>query len=329
MIIDLCFVCNTDQLQSELDFKLYLKLKHDKLIEVLTRSSLRYFMKYKLILILLIALSINSNAQSSNEYYPMTVGNRWIYQIKYRYFFNDSTHKGYFISEVIGDTAIEEITYFQLKHTGYSYKNETAIDLKNIDTTGVLYSNFWPVDSLNMELLDTFNLVGYSVCTDISEKNILGINTTSKTIINGTDDGSFIRIYSKGIGLSYLSSNEAQGLNYERTLVYAKVNGKEYGSVPTNIGDRRMYPQKLRLLGNYPNPFNPSTLLMFESPSYTSTVIYLYDSLGRLINKYDNITSNSGLNKLELNLSDKSSGSYFIRIVSGNQVLFHKINLLK
>jgi hypothetical protein len=42
-------------------------------------------------------------------------------------------------------------------------------------------------------------------------------------------------------------------------------------------------PSALRLLGNYPNPFNPETTIAFEAPEASQVSLRIYDLQGRLI----------------------------------------------
>lgn len=74
-------------------------------------------------------------------------------------------------------------------------------------------------------------------------------------------------------------------------------------------------PQVITLARNYPNPFNPQTIIQFELLEPAVTTMRVYDLLGRemgtLLNRellYD------GINEVVLDAGELSSGTYFYRI---------------
>ena len=59
------------------------------------------------------------------------------------------------------------------------------------------------------------------------------------------------------------------------------------------LADETIQPGEFRLLGNYPNPFNPSTTIRFSVPSQLNKVvkIKIYNSIGEFV-KITNIVCN-------------------------------------
>ena len=49
------------------------------------------------------------------------------------------------------------------------------------------------------------------------------------------------------------------------------------------LGPREDLPQTLQLRGNWPNPFNASTVIAFDLPAAQPVRLVVYDSLGRLV----------------------------------------------
>ena len=82
-------------------------------------------------------------------------------------------------------------------------------------------------------------------------------------------------------------------------------------------------------LKNYPNPFNPTTIISFELPKSETVTIEIYDMLGRkiyvLINKED---KNAGIYNILWDGSNYSSGVYFCMIVAGYEFRLSKRMLL-
>ncbi len=84
-----------------------------------------------------------------------------------------------------------------------------------------------------------------------------------------------------------------------------------------------------RLYNNYPNPFNPSTMIQYNIPKNSQVVIKVYDILGREITTLVNAKQSAGTYKVNLNMSKYSSGVYFVHMVAGSYVKTQKMMLIK
>jgi hypothetical protein len=73
-------------------------------------------------------------------------------------------------------------------------------------------------------------------------------------------------------------------------------------------------PNSIELYGNYPNPFNPSTKIRFSVPSGGNAVINVYNALGENVAELFAKNLSSGLNQVEFNGSQLSSGVYFFKV---------------
>ncbi|MBO6622767.1 MAG: T9SS type A sorting domain-containing protein [Balneola sp.] len=93
------------------------------------------------------------------------------------------------------------------------------------------------------------------------------------------------------------------------------------------------YPDKFELLGNYPNPFNPSTVVQFRSPVSSEFKITVYNANGQQVNSLVG-RAVVGQNDFSVNLTDQPSGVYFYRIrvisnVSSSMIGSGKMTLIK
>jgi hypothetical protein len=104
-----------------------------------------------------------------------------------------------------------------------------------------------------------------------------------------------------------------------------------------SLPDDSVTPENYITAKNYPNPFNPETIIKFTIPSSLTNElvkISVYDIQGRLIKVLlnDHLQSGSYLLKWdgtnELNLV-VSSGTYLYRIVAGESQYVGKMNLVK
>jgi hypothetical protein len=72
-------------------------------------------------------------------------------------------------------------------------------------------------------------------------------------------------------------------------------------------------PEGFQLIGNYPNPFNPSTVVAFEMPFAATYTVSVYSVLGTLISENVN-QSSAGRVTVNLNMDGMPSGIYFYTV---------------
>ena len=88
-------------------------------------------------------------------------------------------------------------------------------------------------------------------------------------------------------------------------------------------------PTQYTLHQPFPNPFNPTTSISFSIPEQSQTSLKIYDIKGNLISTLLNQTLNVGHHQIEWNGENLSSGTYFIRINSGEFSDVKKVVLVK
>jgi len=98
------------------------------------------------------------------------------------------------------------------------------------------------------------------------------------------------------------------------------------------ISDDAAVARDFTLLGNFPNPFNGSTIIQFSVPAgHDRARLEIYDILGRRVSANDFAVS-AGINNLTINdrlLADGGSGTYFYRLLLGEQARTGKMTFLK
>jgi hypothetical protein len=88
-------------------------------------------------------------------------------------------------------------------------------------------------------------------------------------------------------------------------------------------------PESFSLQQNYPNPFNPSTKITFTLVAPGMTTLAIYNLLGEKVATLINREMTTGKYSIDFNASNLSSGVYFYRLESGNNVSTMKMMLLK
>jgi hypothetical protein len=95
---------------------------------------------------------------------------------------------------------------------------------------------------------------------------------------------------------------------------YAEGSGVyRYRSV---VGVQRTWeiPRSVRLLQNFPNPFNPATEIGFQIADYGLVTLRVYDLLGREVATLVNEVKQPGVHVVQWNASGVTSGVYVYRL---------------
>jgi hypothetical protein len=92
--------------------------------------------------------------------------------------------------------------------------------------------------------------------------------------------------------------------------------------------DNVMLPQNYYLT-NYPNPFNPTTIISYKISEKGQVNVSIYNMNGQLIDQLVNQEMIPGSYSVTWNTSHVSSGLYFYKLAAGNQTITKKMLLLK
>ncbi len=151
-----------------------------------------------------------------------------------------------------------------------------------------------------------------------------------------------IRIQSNGgpLELSW-TMNEQSGLSY---LLVEKQGEKVSAEYKLRIGEKiqlkdpQKYNYSLRveevpvsyaLEQNFPNPFNPVTVIRYQLPVTSRVTLKVYDNIGRLIATLTDDVQEAGYRSMEWNASNIASGVYYIRMTAGAFTEAKKMLLMK
>jgi len=88
-------------------------------------------------------------------------------------------------------------------------------------------------------------------------------------------------------------------------------------------------PEVFGLDEAYPNPFNPVTTLGFKLPTDAQILMQVYNIQGRLIETLVDRNMDAGYHSVVWNADAHSSGMYFVKMVSGDQISTQKLLLVK
>jgi hypothetical protein len=157
---------------------------------------------------------------------------------------------------------------------------------------------------------------GYSLIeSDGAPINLGGLPRSRPFVCDWNDDGVKDLLVGSGDGLIrlYMGVDELAG------------SGGEEGQVT---------PEAVTLYQNFPNPFNPSTRIVFDITSATHVKLSIYSLKGELVATVADSHMEPGRKEIYWNAKDGkgrilSSGIYFYRLTAGDIVLTRKMVLLR
>lgn len=97
----------------------------------------------------------------------------------------------------------------------------------------------------------------------------------------------------------------------------------------TGITDQKEIPTEFQLKQNFPNPFNPTTIIEFSIPTEGFYSLDVFNILGEKVSSLVNGTLNPGIYKAAFNGKDLSSGIYFYKLYGNKVNLVRKMMLIK
>lgn|GEM_PF-6264258 len=172
-----------------------------------------------------------------------------------------------------------------------------------------------------IELEWRLNIVDDAVTIDLLREDLA--SGITKIIVAGRPtDGSLSR---------YVDSSALAGREYRYTLVANLSDGFRVHSEPVLI---KAPARRTQLVGNFPNPFNPSTEIKFVIATREHVRISIMDVQGRLVRTLADEIMDAGSRDVSWNGRDAAgrnvaSGVYFVRLQTDSTVDSRRAVLLK
>jgi len=300
------------------------------------------------ILLLCLIMSVNGFSQ---DYFPLKIGNRFVYL----YQWSSSVHGG-------GSSGGEKLQVMRITDTttinGKKYYNCSGIPTivsgwVRVDTNTkslykydlsnscVFYYKEILVDSLGMINPGVENSCNNFGFEGISADSLFAfycnqVHFSHLILMNNLPSGEHHRYYNKKFGFKYYSwnySSTSTSASEHYTLKGCIIDGIMYGDTtgitigisPINTEN----PSSFSLSQNIPNPFNPITNIKFSIINSGDVKFVVYDIQGREIQTLVNERLQPGSYEVTFDGSQLSSGVYFYKLISGNYTFTKKMVLLK
>jgi hypothetical protein len=311
-------------------------------------------LSFLLVLLPSIAAAQTDTLNQNLNFYPLKTGDYW----EYLTITNDDgpppkIDSSAYSVQVLGDTTLRnKLSYVTLSYQSLFPTRDSFHYFERIDSASgcvFRYDTTSPnserrIDSIFAQQGDffwsspkrpgsTYGSAGFQTnCGQMVDDTILGVVTTSKFFYDQslTESGYTL---SKGLGLEWLFTYWDFGYNsgiQNNMLVYARIDGKEYGiKIPTSVIDRPTSQIGFSLSQNYPNPFNPTTLIRYRLANNGAVTLRVYDILGRLVKTLVNERQSVGEHLVTFNASNLPSGVYFYHLQAGTFTETKKLTILK
>jgi len=165
---------------------------------------------------------------------------------------------------------------------------------------------------------------GYALVDSLNEIEFVGDNLADTTIY-GYNQPWYMRVVRD-------AEFSADG-NFLYTADYYSYSVKRWRFVdPTSIQpgeDSKVVPGTFTLHHNYPNPFNPTTVIPFDLHKNAHVRLKVYDALGREIGTFIDSNMKAGSHNFEFDGSNLASGTYYFKITVDTKVATGRMMLIK
>ena len=120
-----------------------------------------------------------------------------------------------------------------------------------------------------------------------------------------------------------------EGGLYETAIHFSANQDIESYSGPILEADIVVHPSTFKLIGAYPNPFNPTTIVQYSLSEFSWINLSVYNIRGQKLTTLYNGKNIPGVHSVNWNGSNYSSGVYFISLKVNGAIITQKVLLLK
>jgi len=292
-------------------------------------------MVYVLILYVLFLSPSFSQVDSLESFFPLQIGNFWQYYVTH-IVSNDTSYYYDYVS-VLGDTILgnENNIYYLVKTPVFAYIAIDSIAFLRFDTELRSIVSFDLGEEailfkLDADVNDCWEYYGTEVCCrEIGILNVFGEDGSYKNFEqdNGPPPWNYSLAKDFGPVEMYLDQTYIFIEDFLYNLVYAKINGVEYGVLA--VDDNANSINDFQLYQNYPNPFNPTTTITYQIPQTEFITLKVYDILGREVATLVNEEKPAGSYEVQFTGNGLTSGIYFYQLKVGVFTEAKKMILLR
>jgi len=279
-------------------------------------------------------------------YYPVEIDNTWVYD--YTWFETPvASTSDIFIRKIINEVIKPNgKKYFEIKekYILMGYENNVYERVDTIEGKVYRYEEFCPdseqfIDDLLLEVGDSTFATRFGYCIEHPPTELLsetpfnewGIYSNERKYLSHDLLTAYYSLV-KDIGLYSYSLGDDNGEKVFQLKGMLK-DGIVYGDTSLIVGirdDDLLSPTEFKLYQNYPNLFNPSTKISWQSPVGSWQTLKIYDVLGNEVETLVDEYKTAGIYEVEFSAKGGlTSGVYILTLKSGEYFASQKMILMK
>jgi hypothetical protein len=172
----------------------------------------------------------------------------------------------------------------------------------------------------------------YAINFPISATSLVGYAAGENgTVLKTTDAGNSWRAQIYGIGqrlddISFLDFDYGFAVGSAGTILKTETGGEPPVGI---INNGQSIPNRIKLLANYPNPFNPRTTISWQLSVNSNVSLNVYNLQGQKVKTLLSASQLAGFHSIELDASGMASGVYFYMLEAGAYFEIKKMIVLK
>ena len=212
------------------------------------------------------------------------------------------------------------------------------IDLYNNNIVGNISFEIWS-DNGGLPGSKLGNTVNYDASNiNPNTWNFIDLQTANVSVTSGTDyhiiayfsSGSATGVFLDDGNIDNRSSKYSNSTSLWAAYPYdLRIRPIVAADKSLPVEQNAFVPLKYDLYNNFPNPFNPSTIIKYDLPKSSFVRLKIYDILGREIKTLVNNEQIAGKYEVPFIGTNLASGVYFYRIEAGDFIETKKMVLLK
>lgn len=173
-----------------------------------------------------------------------------------------------------------------------------------------------------------FTVIVTDTNTSVTDSSKFGLSTTADTVWLERPTGVVIdSVAIPALGKDTSWARQPDGaINWIRLTPVTK-GASNGGTVGVDEGETLV--SSFALLQNFPNPFNPTTVVSYQLPVASTVRLVVYDLLGREVATLVNGLQQPGQHSVQFNAAHLSSGVYLCRLTAGTFTATRKLMLVR
>ncbi|MBI3193352.1 MAG: T9SS type A sorting domain-containing protein [Ignavibacteriae bacterium] len=181
-------------------------------------------------------------------------------------------------------TPLGSLLYYDSAHAGNPFNNLTVREICKLTDTALTY------------------------CRRFSSEYYTALDQTITSIVE---------MFSGTIEVNSMRPMKVKGTKTLEEVTFLHAN--PFANVPQRESEEAVdnIPYENRMLWNYPNPFNPSTVISYQLKVKSVVTLKVFDLLGREVSTlFDHAELDEGEQSVEFDAGNLSSGTYYYRLIA-------------